>query len=51
MRVPLGARVANKSDTAITAAMANATVVKKPNVFWPLTRDEYMAAEDGRMRT
>jgi len=39
----LGVRGVNKSEAAIMAATTKATVVKKPNVFCNLTREEYMA--------
>ena len=41
--VPLAVRGERKSVVAINAATINAIVVKKPKVFWPLTKEEYMA--------
>ena len=40
--VPLGIRGAKKSDVAMNAATTKATVVKNPNAFCTLTRDECM---------
>lgn len=46
----LGVRAASKSDSATKAPTTKATVVKKPNVFWPRMRVLYMMVREGRRR-
>jgi hypothetical protein len=47
LRVPLGALGERKSDAAMRAATAKATVVKKPKVFCARTREVYMVGDVG----
>lgn len=50
LRTPtLGVRGARKSEAAIRAATAKATVVKKPKAFWTRTSEEYMVGNRLRM--
>lgn len=42
LSVPLGTLGARKSEAAMSAAMAKATVVKNPKVFCTLTKEVYM---------
>lgn len=45
LRTPLGALGERKSDAAMSAAMAKATVVKYPKVFCARTREVYMVGD------